>query len=105
MTTIFSPMPRAGEIYRHFKGGLYAVVCLVDHSESGETLVLYQSLASGHRWARPLTMWNEMVETEPHHFGPRFTLLPEDLSVPVPLICKVVRQGKIGVELPGEEES
>jgi hypothetical protein len=103
MATTCTALPRAGEIYRHFKGNFYAVICLVDHSESGETLVLYQSLSSGHRWARPLAMWQEMVETEPHHFGPRFTLLPEDLGVPVPLICKVVRGGKSRVELPERE--
>jgi hypothetical protein len=100
MATACTTLPRAGEIYRHFRGALYAVICLVDHSESGETLVLYQSLDSGHRWARPLAMWNELVEPSPGMLLPRFELLPEDLTVPVPLICKVVRAGKSSVELP-----
>lgn len=104
MPTSCSELPRAGSVYRHFKGGRYAVICTVDHSESGETLVLYQSLDSGHRWARPLAMWNEMVEPMPGTLLPRFELLPENLTTPVPLICKVVRSGRSSVVLPEEEK-
>ena len=59
-------------LYRHFKGGQYRVIGPVRHSESGETLVLYQALygEKGY-WVRPLPMWNEWVERDGWK-GPRF---------------------------------
>ena len=49
--------------YRHFKGNEYQVLHLAKHSETLETMVVYQALY-GERgiWVRPAAMWNEMVE-------------------------------------------
>lgn len=41
-------------IYRHFKGGRYKVAGEAVHTETGERLVIYSSLASNAIFARPL---------------------------------------------------
>ncbi len=35
-------IPRHGEIWRHFKGNLYRIEMTVEHTETGETLVVYR---------------------------------------------------------------
>ena len=52
-------------IYRHFKGGEYAVQGVATHSESGEKMVVYTPLY-GERglWVRPLAMFVESVTHE-----------------------------------------
>ena len=47
--------------YRHYKGGLYTVLCVGRHSETEEWLVTYRAEASGTFWVRPLAMWIETV--------------------------------------------
>lgn len=49
--------------YRHYKGNEYQVLFLARHSETEETLVIYKALyGEGGIWARPASMWNELVE-------------------------------------------
>ncbi len=49
-------------IYRHYKGGMYRVICLAHHSETLEDMVIYEPLdGSTGVWARPASMWNEAV--------------------------------------------
>ncbi len=51
--------------YRHYKGGLYKVLCMALHSESLETMVVYEALKSeGGTWVRPAGMFLETVEIE-----------------------------------------
>lgn len=48
--------------YRHFKGNEYEVIGFAKHSESGEQLVIYKSLANSEEvWARPYEMFRETV--------------------------------------------
>ncbi len=65
--------PIIGEIYYHYKGGDYQVISLAKHSETQETLVIYQSIHFGSVYARPLEMWFESVVTE-KGMTPRFQL-------------------------------
>ena len=68
----------AGQVYRHFKGNLYRVLALATHSETGETLVVYQKLYGEQDvWARPLGMFLSPVDREKYPDVPeeyRFTL-------------------------------
>jgi len=38
------------------------VLTMANHSESGEALVIYKSLLFGSIYARPLSMWFDVVE-------------------------------------------
>ena len=68
--------------YRHFKGNLYEVLCIAQHSETGERMVVYRALY-GERgvWVRPYAMFAGEVDRAKYPDAPqryRFELIPEE---------------------------
>ncbi len=50
-------------LYQHYKGPMYKVLDVAKHSETEESLVVYQPLyGDKSMWVRPLTMFAESVE-------------------------------------------
>jgi len=55
---------KAGETYRHFKGGEYEIITIALKEDTLEPLVIYQSKAKDYVWARTYQNWSEEVEVK-----------------------------------------
>ena len=56
---------RVGRLYRHFKGTLYKVVDVAEHTETGEAMVIYHRADDSNKlWARPMEMFLSEVDHE-----------------------------------------
>ncbi len=69
---IHYPMP--GSRWKHYKGGVYEVITLANHSETQEPMVIYKSIPFGSVYARPLSMWHERCTLNGQEAN-RFTLM------------------------------
>jgi hypothetical protein len=63
--------------YQHYKGNFYQVIGIARHSETMESLVVYQTLYGDHDlWVRPADMFSESVIVDGKKV-PRFALIEE----------------------------
>jgi hypothetical protein len=60
--------PQPGQKWQHYKGGQYEIVCMCNHTETNEILVVYRSLSFGGFHARPYTEWYEEIKVDKHGF-------------------------------------
>ena len=58
-------------MYKHFKGNLYQVLAVAEHTETGERMVIYKQIAEHNCqtnkkvWARPEYMFDGTVNGQP----------------------------------------
>ncbi len=76
-------LPKPGQVYRHFKGNIYRIITIADHSETGELLVIYKRDDEEERaYARPLDMFMSEVNKKKYpqvREKYRFTLCSDDV--------------------------
>ena len=68
-------------LYQHYKGPLYRVIDVATHSETEESLVIYQALyGEKGTWARPLSMFQESITIDGVE-RPRFGFCEDQTAV------------------------
>lgn len=48
-------------LFKHYRGNTYRLLNYANHSETGEHLVIYQSVVNDQIWARPFEMFTDYV--------------------------------------------
>lgn len=56
--------PKRGELFKHYKGGIYQIIGYAKHTETEDKLICYKSFKDPTIWARPLEMFMGMVEVD-----------------------------------------
>ena len=64
------PMP--GQTWQHYKGGMYEIIAMCNHTDTDEPLVIYRSLSFGGFHARPYSEWHDKVKVSDHAVLYRF---------------------------------
>lgn len=53
-------IPKPGQIWTHFKGNDYEIICVGNHTETGKSMVVYKNDKG--TWIRPLDMFMSEVD-------------------------------------------
>lgn len=61
-------LPKRGEIYKYFKGGMYLILDIATHTETGEKLVAYLD-STNHVWVRPLHIFMGKVDRDKYPYA------------------------------------
>ena len=73
-------------LYRHYKGELYLVQAVAQHTETLEEMVVYRSLYGDFvTWVRPLSMFESTIEHE-GKIVRRFTYIRDPSAEPTTII-------------------
>ena len=71
----------SGDLFKHYKGGLYQIVTKAIHTETEESMVVYQALYGEFKvFARPESMFFESVKDEEGKCLPRFAKVTSGTS-------------------------
>jgi hypothetical protein len=71
------PEYKPGMVVRHYRGGLYVILALSEHTEVKEECVVYMGLEDNSQvWHRPLSMFTGTVDLEDGSVVARFTPMP-----------------------------
>lgn len=62
--------------YKHFKGGVYEVLFIAQHSETKREMVVYKSLEDNKHWVREVKSFTAEMLTFGNGFIPRFKRIP-----------------------------
>ena len=63
-------IPKANQIYKHFKGNLYRIVAMAKHSETEEDMVVYQALYGEYQvYIRPLKSFVDVLDKEKYPYA------------------------------------
>ena len=67
--------PVPGQIWKHYKGGMYEIIAMCNHTDTNESLVIYRSLSFGGFYARPYSEWHDEIWNDEYCLGKRFKLI------------------------------
>ncbi len=73
MSATAAEEPKAGAIYRHYKGERYEVVAVATHRDTCQRFVAYRHVPPGDVvWIRKLSEWSQVVRLPDGRESPRF---------------------------------
>jgi hypothetical protein len=78
--------PKPGQVYKHFKGGLYRILTVAVDVDNHSPVVVYTG--STGTWTRRMTEFMDTVSREDYE-GPRFILTEEPLPDPAEELIKL----------------
>ena len=70
------PQPKPGNVFNHYKGGLYRVLTIARNTETDEDMVIYLDVLTPSKvWARPMDSWMKKASRDGETVE-RFRLVP-----------------------------
>ena len=64
--------PVPGQTWKHYKGGMYEIIAMCNHTDTNESLVIYRSSSFGGFYARPYSEWHDEMKDGDSWLGKRF---------------------------------